>query len=191
VKWGTLVHLAKEHGISTIVQIAFYRPENGNLTLDSDKGPVPFPSVVLDYFRRLERIAGLEASSGLNIRVLSEPFQRNGTTVAAARKAYIERVAADFRGTKERLIALLDPDTGIAPDNHDFRHVLPSEIRELYEGIRTGSWMVLYQHARRNKDWLKTCAKQFADAVGVSSTKVHTYGADLAKDVALFAVGRD
>ena len=193
VKWGTLVHLAQANNIKTIFQVAFYRRDSSEITLQTPRGPVPFPSDVLDHFRKIEQIAGLQKLCQVDIRVLTTPFGRDGRIASglAWRKDYVESAVLEFQNRRDRLIVLLDPDTGIAPKKPDFRHVLPLEIREIYAALRARCWIVLYQHARRERNWIVLTRSQFADAVGISPTQVQTYQSDLATDVALFAAERD
>ena len=193
VKWGTLVHLAQTNKITTIFQVAFYRADSSEIILQTSKGPVPFPSVVLDHFRKIEQIAGLQKLCGIDIRVVTTSFGRNGSMPSgiASRKNYVEKAILELQNHRDRLIALLDPDTGIAPKNSDFRHVLPLEIRQIYTALSVGCVLVLYQHARRERDWVALTRSQFADAVGILPSQVQTYQSDLATDVALFAAKKD
>ncbi|MEE9235144.1 MAG: hypothetical protein V3U28_06890, partial [Candidatus Acidoferrales bacterium] len=151
------MHLAKGHNLETILQVAFYRPEANQLRLETPNGSVPFPAVVLEHFRNLEGIEALSQSSNLHIEVFKRRFVADGKTSKVKgdfRAEYFESVLAKIRTyQRRRLLVFLDPDTGIAPQRPGPKHVLRKEIREIFGAIKPDDWLVLYQHARRHKNW--------------------------------------
>lgn len=194
VKWASLVHLAQSHGIHTILQVAFYRPAPAQpVVLHVDGSEVPFPTEILAHFRDLDDVRRLASRTGLRIDIFKEPFcgvEGFPSRAAAVRKRYFSLLTARIREYgPARLIAFLDPDTGIEPRRADWRHVTTSEIGSVYETLKPGDFLVLYQHARRRSGWLATTRAQFADAIGPQHARPRTLRApDLAQDVALFAV---
>lgn len=80
VKWAALLHLAKAQNLETILQVAFYRPDENKHRLKTPNGTVDFPAVVLEHFRNLERIEGLAQSTNLRILVFKKLFVVDGKT---------------------------------------------------------------------------------------------------------------
>jgi len=194
VKWAALVHLAESYGIRRIIQVAYYRPNNSDLTLKTTAGQVSFPGPVLEHFRNLDQIKGLAAATGLRIDVYKEPFECDEAlaTREAVGDHYTRQLVAELsESDRDALIAFLDPDTGIAPTRAGLEHVTPEEIRAIYDGLRAGDALVLYQHARRKGGWLEATRQAFARAVGAPEEDVETVTCpDLAADVAFYAIQR-
>jgi len=191
VKWGSLVHMAREYGTQSILQVAFFRLSNSKHVLQiSEDCEVPLAPEVWDHFRDIRQIKRLERGTGRRIDVFDTVF-------CEPRDAYVDAVADDIRKREhetEFLLVFLDPDTGIAPPKSkpSLKHVLPCELRHIYRALRTGDVLVLYQHQRRTKDWLAETRRQFADAIQVDPAKVRTVTCPcLAKDVAFFVARRD
>ena len=192
VKWAVLVHLAQTHNLKRILQVAFDRPRAGVPPLTAGRRQVPIPQAVIDHFRNLERISGLGAATGLNLEVLRMPFPatESGCKANVAREKYVNQVAARLRVRRRAsLIAFLDPDTGLAPQQPDTKHVTADEVRQIYAALQAGDLLVLYQHARRTTGWLTDTRRGFADAVGRREEAIETLRCpELAHDVAFFAV---
>ena len=106
------------------------------------------PGPVWEHFRSLDGIDGLAGRAGIVIRLIDRPFEHSN------RSSFISRVAEDLEALADRKVVLLDPDTGIAPRRHDANHVTAGEIAAIWACLRTGDWLVLYQHARRMRSWL-------------------------------------
>jgi hypothetical protein len=192
VKWAVLLQLAKTHRLKKILQVAFYRPSDRVPPLTAGWRQVPIPQAVIDHFRNLERICGLGEATGLEIEVYGEPFPaaEPARNVVDAREQYVNQVAARLRVRRRAsLIAFLDPDTGMAPQQPDAKHVTADEVRRIYAALQTGDLLVLYQHARRTTDWLIDTRRAFSDAVRRSEKSVKTLRCpEIAHDVAFFAV---
>jgi hypothetical protein len=58
VKWATLLHLAAEHGIQRIVQVAYLQGSQPPM-LEADDVTTAVPSPVWRHFRDLHQIQGL------------------------------------------------------------------------------------------------------------------------------------
>jgi len=192
VKWGVLVHLAGEHQITNILQVACYRKSGtGTASLACTQGGepprgVPLPHEVYEHFRDVRDvrdITRLQDRTGLTIEVFNEEFCR-------PREGYFNSVEKEV--TRERrapLLVFLDPDTGIASKRAKLKHVTDSELKRIYDVMREGDLLVLYQHARRRKQWKEETGSQFAHALAVPKQRVAMFACpELAADVVFFAV---
>ena len=88
VKWGGLIHLAKEHDISHIIQVAFYR-EDAPRRLSNG---VPLPETVWKHFSDLKNIRRLEQPTGRTIKVIEDLFKPD------FRDDYIDGVVNKLKG---------------------------------------------------------------------------------------------
>ncbi len=172
VKWGTLVHVARKHQATKILQVACYRqPETGVASLTSEQGneppqPVSLPQEVYRYFRDVRDIERLQNRTDLTIEVFNKEVKRK---------------------RRNRLVVFLDPDTGIAPERATLAHVTDSEIRQIYGAMRKGDLLVFYQHARRRKEWKREAMSELARALAVPQKRIVTFTCpEIAPDVALF-----
>jgi len=203
VKWGTLIHLAKKRDLKTILQVAYYIPEESGYQLETSDGTVEFPDVVWKYFRDLNAVSRLGGAANLRIEVFVKPITdraKSATEKRDVRKDYLESLLERVRTLRgKRLLVFLDPDTGIAPQRWNETHATTDEIQRVLQQLARGDWLVLYQHARREKDWDKRALDQFSDAVGVAKENIETFRAPkargdkrsaLARDVVLFALAK-
>ena len=117
VKWSALLHLARQHKLSVIVQLCFLNPhEFPPLTLDGVTMPIPHE--VIKQFRSLHSVETL--SDKVEIKVFDHPF----TNRTAYLKTALE-YANQFAGRPRAVF--LDPDTGLSPRKPDFKHVTDAE----------------------------------------------------------------
>jgi hypothetical protein len=174
--------LAQANKADRIIQVAFYRPDRDHLKLLKDGKGIPFPTVVQRHFRDLEHIKNLAERAGLAIEVFKELFDGN-------RQSYFRELATAMGNLRnERLVVLLDPDTGIAPASHGPEHVLSEELQTVFSKLKPGDWFVLYQHRQRRRDWVEHNCKKFAQCLELPVQKVETFcSPELASDVVLFA----
>ena len=180
VKWSALVHLARREQLSTILQIALFRPDGDPTSLKTARGHVALPAEVCRHFRDLDDIQRLSKSSGLRIEVLRTPFTK--------RARYFATVAARIRELAgESLVVFLDPDTGMAPQVHGLEHVTSDDLRMISDAMKPKDALVCYQHARRQKDWRGVTRRGFAKALDIETYEVEVFESALAKDVVLFA----
>ena len=181
-----MIYLSKEHNIKNVLWAAYKRPSDfGDYSLSVDNTVTPFPEEVLKHFRNLHRVQGLGLNAGLHIDVFDREFNN-------PRESYTNAVVKRISSYDERLIAFLDPDIGIAPASGcDFGHVTGEELRKIYESMHSGDLLMLYQHARRDRDWVAETKTEFCAALRIPRGKVHTIsGLKIAKDVVFFAVER-
>src|SRR2546430_2724044 len=181
VKWGTLVHLARDNGIQAIVQVALFRVSD-RPRLESDGREWEIAEEVWSHFRSLRAILRLQRPCGLQIRVLDNRFE------ARERHTYLRKLVSMLAANRRRKVVLLDPDTGIAPGRKTGAHIGPEEITEVWRALSRGDGLVLYQHGRRAKSWRNAVRRQFARACRVA--RVLTFVSESASDVALFATAK-
>jgi len=192
VKWSTLVSLAREFKIRTILQITCYRQDEDLITDHQLVGGdihVPIPVEVWQHFRiathNIQFVKELEKTTNLNIHVYAEPFTNSRTK-------YFEGVEREIKKrSAERQIVFLDPDTGIAPEREAlWKHVKANELHHLYDQLTTGDILVFYQHELRGvKGWQEITKKKFANAILMDIKMVKTYQCgSIAHDVVFFVV---
>lgn len=144
------------------------------------------PDVVWSHFRNLNDIKRLAKTSGIKIDLISTQYNVND------RLDYSRAVARRCRAIKGApAIVFLDPDTGIAENNVKPEHVTQEEVHHIWNALLPESWLVLYQHRYRHKQWHKYKRTEFAKAIGLSSKNIRTIQARRgtgATDVAFFCV---
>jgi hypothetical protein len=184
VKWGVLLQLAGAYEIRSVIQVACLTPDENPVVLASELGEKPLDGRVLDHFRNIERISDLSGPNGPHIHVFAEPF------VARSRRAYVRAAVVAIQAVRERPLAvLLDPDTGLAERLATSKHVRNTEVGEFWNALQPSDWLVLYQHASRQRTWLESRRAAFANAV--ADSRVYTFrAAHGARDVAFFAACR-
>lgn len=178
VKWGTLVHLAHREGIERVVQIAFLRKEERPY-LRTGRGEFRLAEEVWEHFRNVESVKHLGNSKGFDITVIAWPFD------PAHRQGYVEDVAAVLRREHKNKVVLLDPDTGIEPRQAKPEHIKKVEIRQVWDALNEGDWLVLYQHRFRMKDWRDQRRREL-EHVCMREAKVFE-SREMAQDVVFFA----
>ena len=183
VKWGALIHLARENGITNIIQVAFLR-RIGNLpTLLTSQGEVTIAAEVWTHFRDVAMIKGLGYAVGMNIILIADEYR------PAKRADYVQAALETTRqmgpGPK---IVFLDPDTGIAPARALAEHVKDVEIQAFWSHLVAGDWLALYQHAPRQRNWLESKRASFARICGLRTADVRKFTSPaVARDVVFFA----
>jgi hypothetical protein len=110
------------------------------------------------------------------------------------RAAYLQ-AAVTLLGAfgQERCIVFLDPDTGLEPRAPSLDHVLASEARAIWDAVKPGDVLALYQHQtnRAGRPWAEPKRDQLAGALGVPVQAVKTAsGPGIAPDVVLFYTHR-
>ena len=179
VKWSTLLHVAKQHHLSVIIQICFLNAhEFPPITVDGTTLPVP-PDVI-KHFRSIRSVEGL--SSEVSIKVFDRPFIDRG--------AYL-KAALEFIGefSNRPRAVFLDPDTGLAPGIANVKHVTEAEARQFWSALAPRDVLVLYQHQtnRNGTPWVQEKRRQFASAIGIPSSRVRVAkGESIARDVVFY-----
>lgn len=181
VKWGALVHLANTKGIRCIVQVAYFR-HGTDLKLQTEEGEVELPVQVWNHFSNLRHIERLGEATGLKIIVLDQLFD------PGKRSDYINMIGLHLeeinKEIKSRKIIFLDPDTGIEPENAKPEHVTEHDLREIWNRIKNGDLLAIYQHADHTKKWLDERKQKMSNTCdGVCINTI--LGKDIASDVAI------
>lgn len=175
-KWSILLQLARDEGLAEVVQILWLRPDEPMDWTQAD-GDVPLREVaprirdaVWEHFRPgLSAVENIRIE-GINIRV---PLPAREVEGGRARLGYADATLACLGEIGRPALVFLDPDTGLAPGSDPKpAHVSSSETRRYWDALRSGDWLVLYQHHWRSKTWKEECTERFADAVGISISGV-------------------
>lgn len=179
VKWGALLHLARQRNASVIVQVCFLNPYRfPGITLDGKA--VPLPPEVIEHFRSLRSVERL--SSEITISVFDLQLKN--------RRRYL-RTVLEFIGkfAGQRRVVFLDPDTGLTPGKTDSTHVSEAEVGQVWSVLAPGDTIVLYQHQtnRKGMPWIQPKRKQFASAIGLPTASVQiAKGSRIAHDVVFY-----
>ena len=184
VKWGTLLHLAAVHDLRSMIQIAYLTADEAPILITSELGETPVDGRVLDHFRNIHRISDLCGQDGPRVSVFDRSFS------AHSRTEYTRAAIAAIKVLAPRSAAvLLDPDTGLAEKPASSKHVTSSEVTAFWSMLEPSDWLVLYQHAAREPDWLQARHTSFAKACG--DPPVLTFRAARgSRDVVFFAACR-
>ncbi len=179
VKWGVLLTLADRFAARSILQVAYYRPTDW-AGLDLDGEAVPLPPAVVRHFRSLTAAAAIESSATIEV------FADALTNRTDYQRAVIERIR---RRPATPGIVFLDPDTGLEPRAPSLEHVLDREIAEVWEALKDGDVLVVYQHQtnRNGQPWIASKKEQFEKAIGVQVGSAGLARSEqIARDVVLF-----
>ena len=179
VKWGVLLQPAELHNTATILQVAYYRPPLWD-DVEIDGCAYALPLEVVNHFRNIKNIETLRSNA--TVRVLVDPFQD--------RAPYLQRILMAIRKLPRPAIVFLDPDTGLEPKGKpSLKHVLETELWEIWHALRRGDLLVFYQHqtTRDGRPWIKEKQTQFEKAIGLEpgDSKL-AQGKKIARDVAFF-----
>lgn len=179
VKWSILLLLAKKYNINHIIQVAYFR-SNPWKKIEVDGVQSDIPVEVISHFRNLHRIEQL--SPGVTVSVIDDLFDD--------RKLYQARIQDCIEKTEKNIIVFLDPDTGLQPRKIGWDHVSEEELTSLWKSLRRGSFLVLYQHSSRDRNWKEKKRQQFAKCIAVELTNISIgCGPNIAKDV-IFLIAR-
>jgi hypothetical protein len=189
VKWGGIVSLCTEKDINTVVQVAYYREDKlGKIEFD-DGYSVDLPESVKKHFpRNIYDIKRLGKPANLDIRVIDEEVDTN---FGDDRQGYCDKVCEKIKGIGERKVVFLDPDNGLEPNNCKAEHVKCSEVKEVWDSLKTGDILGFYQHQFRNRNWRKLHRNKLAKACKVNRSQVRMWWSDgIAKDVVFYFIER-
>ena len=180
IKWGSLLHLAKDQQIGTIFYVAMLTPHDSSPILTVDNNTHSIDGAVWNHFRCLEDIRRLGDAAGVNIDLHMASFTHQN------RSGYFDAVIVRIHDLPSPKIVFLDPDTGLAVQTGTSEHVKPLELVRIWQGLSGGDWLVLYQHSSRSKTWKEDKKRQFQSACGVDQVRVYD-GPTVAHDVVFFA----
>jgi hypothetical protein len=183
LKWALLIHLADKHKLKTIIQVPFWRRENKQMYFTLRDKRIPIPDEVWSFFRDIRHIKQLGSKCGITLKVVGEEFTH------PERLKYSTLVVQYLKGCKGSLLLFLDPDTGLEPQKPNEKHVSLKELQNAWANLHVGDFMVLYQHARREKNWCKNVKDQVSKACGVDVDNVDVaYSEDIGRNVAFFCI---
>ena len=178
-KWGVLLRLAEAYNVTTILQVAYYRPTRWP-GLQIDGKPYELPSAVIDHFRKIGNIVKLRSQA--KVIVLDAPFESRN------RSGYLQQILVRVGGLPRPVIIFLDPDTGLEPNGKaGLQHVFQSELLAIWNVLRHDDLLVFYQHSMRSHSWIEDKQAQFEKALGLepNGSKV-AQGKEMAPGVAFF-----
>jgi hypothetical protein len=183
VKWGGIMHLLndKNLGIKKVIQIAYYRKDNWP-PLNFNGDDIPIPEKVLNFFRDITLIKNLDK----RIEVFNQEFDHKD------RQKYTDDLCKTLKGIQERKIVFLDPDTGLEPKKCKVENVKHSEVKQIFDSLKPGDFLVFYQHKffpknDNGKTWDEIRHSELAEACEISKGKIRTWKANkIANDVIFF-----
>jgi hypothetical protein len=184
VKWSALLHLARKNGLRNILQISYFRKSKwAQIFIDGESNDIQ--NEVLDHFRDVNDINNIVPNLNVNIFNL----------ILNKRRTYFPKILNAIDEYKdENKIIFLDPDTGLAQGKATLKHVLPSELKEIWQILRGGDLLVLYQHktTRKRNNWIEEKHKHFAEALSVADDAVKiARSPGIASDVVFFYCRKD
>jgi hypothetical protein len=178
VKWGGIMHLLndKNLGIKKVIQIAYYRNDSWP-PLNFNGNNIPIPEKVLKYFRDINLIKKLDP----RIKVFDQKFEHKN------RQGYTDDLCKRLKKIQEKKIVFLDPDTGLEPKKCKAENVKHREVKQIFDSLEPGDFLVFYQHKFRSSKWNKIRLSELAEACGLSRSKIKTWNAnEIANDVIFF-----
>lgn len=190
VKWSVLLELEQRYNAKHILQILYYQPSKWK-RIKIDKDEVELNSAVRQHFRDCSSVTEIACKS--RIEVLSGPFTDNRREY---QKEVLRRIQQRAKPPGVAGIVFLDPDTGLEPRSKaTLKHVLGSELAEIWGALSLGDVLVLYQHKtnrRNDSDWIQDKKTQFERALKVQQGKARI-GLEKSKnvDVVLFFAEKD
>lgn len=184
VKWSVLVELASRHRLKHILQVLYFRPDTW-AGIEIDGKNIELNRAVIEHFRRAASISSMKCEA--RIEVIQDLF--------SDRKEYLQRVLDRIR-CRDHIpgIVFLDPDTGLEPSEPNFKHVLDSELSEIWRSMIPGDLMAFYQHQtnRNGKEWIGPKISQFERALSIRTGSAKLARAvKIARDVAFFFVVKE
>jgi hypothetical protein len=181
IKWSVLVHLARTYALRTIVQVPYWRPEKAPFHFIFRNERLPVTDDVWRFFRDIHRIEQLGDDIGVKVKIVREEFNH------ANRWLYSEHISRHLKDCARPLLLFLDPDTGIQPKKLEVTHTTEREIERAWAELRPGDWLVFYQHARRESDWVSVVKKQLSTICKGGSVEV-ARSEEIGRDVAFLCV---
>lgn len=167
VKWGTLIHICRQWKVDMIIQVAFFRNDLERPKLTTNSGDVSIAEEVWSHFgRNITQVRSLGELANISIDVFDMVFDHR------TREKYTDAVLARIESIESQpKVVFLDPDTGIAPTKIGVQHVSRDEIRRIWSALKTGDWLVLYQHLWHKKDCRQEARKRFISICGIADVE--------------------
>jgi hypothetical protein len=162
-KWTVAIRTARRVE-AEIVYVAMMQTNKRDQRCD-------YEPVVRDFFRgehSLEDIPDLGVRAGLRIIPFLESYTRPKW------KEYFEPIITHLvsRSPSTRSVVLMDPDTGLWSGNPTTRHVRQDELQRIWQEIRPGDVLLVYQHQQREGGWDRASAKKLAACLQVAPDRI-------------------
>jgi len=185
VKWAVLLGLASRYRMRHILQVLYFRPDTW-ASVEIDGRDVELNRAVIEQFRCAASISAMRCEGC--IEVVEDIF--------SDRKEYLRKVLDRIQHRPHVPgIIFLDPDTGLEPPaKPNLKHVLDSELADIWLAMSSGDLLVFYQHQtnRNGEEWIGPKKLQFECALGVRpGTAKLAWGLQIARDVAFFFAEKD
>lgn len=155
----------------------YWRPEKNRTHFTFRSRSTSVSDEVWQFFRDMRRIEQLGNQCRMIVDLVSEEFSH------ANRNIYSDHISRHFKGCPRPLLLFLDPDTGLQPKIPRVTHATENEVGRAWADLHAGDWLVLYQHARRKKDWVSAVSQQLrklCDGTTVEVARSENVGNDVA-----------
>jgi hypothetical protein len=184
VKWGVLLELRRRFDAIRILQVLYYRPSNWK-GLEIDREPaIPLPKAVIEHFRNVANVRTLQTEA--HVEIIDALFHD--------RTEYMEHILAAIRSLPQGVcIVFLDPDTGLESKSPSLKHVLETELLTIWQEMRAGDVLVLYQHQtnRTGAPWVEPKQLRLEKALRLPPGAAKVARSEIARDVAFFFCRKD
>lgn len=178
IKWGGIIHLCNTTGIKHVMQVAYFR-DSSWLQLNFNGKEVSIPKDVITHFRSIRDIRRLGKKAGITIDVVKSEF--------SDRETYSTSICKRIRKQTQHQIVFLDPDNGLAPLKAKAEHVTSEEISSIWQCLKRGDYLVLYQHNPHIPNWKTVRMKELARACNLVPSTIKIWEATKkVKDVVFF-----
>jgi hypothetical protein len=160
-KWSIILDAAQKTG--SVFWVVMLRPDAPGHAFDAKHGQnyaaVDANPAVAAFFaeerrlgvKDLDRTAQLFQRLGVGLTIFDEAYLAS----ASGQAAYFQKVVAALqtRPATRRDVVFLDPDNGIAGTMAGPEHVRPEQLRLVWQALRAGDLLVVYQHQYRQAGW--------------------------------------
>jgi hypothetical protein len=181
IKWGGIVHLCEITRIKHVIQAAYFRASRSWPQLNFNGKEVSVPEDVITHFRSITDIKRLGKKAGITIDIVKGEFSH------AYREAYTKSICQRIQRQTQHQIVFLDPDNGLAPQKAKAEHVKSEEISSIWQRLKRGDYLVLYQHKPRIRNWRTVRKKEMAIACKIVPSTIRIWEAtEKIKDVVFF-----
>jgi hypothetical protein len=180
IKWGGIVHLCNTTGIKHVIQVAYFR-DSSWLRLNFNGKDERIPKDVITHFRSIGDIKRLGKKVGIAIDIVKSEFSDS------TREVYTKSICQRIQKQTQHQIVFLDPDTGLAVQNVEEEHVESAEVSSIWQSLKRGDFLVLYQHNPRISEWRNVRRKELAKALGLKESMIKMWEAsERIKDVVFY-----
>jgi hypothetical protein len=177
-KWTVAVRSARD-AKSEIVYVAMMQDSN---LREADS----YDPEVKRFFRgshSLSEITKLGNAAGIQVVPFLHPYRRQDW------KGYFEAISKHLNARANGLnsVVLIDPDTGLWSENPQSCHIRKDELRLVWDGMKPGDTLLVYQHQQRQTGWHQTAATKLATCLAVPTEAVQIFQK---RDIAILQMRR-